>query len=243
MLKRKWTEKEDNWILQNTKGTRTELYERFIKEVPSDKSKDAFFSRRCKLGVSKKVYATKQGRPLYSERFTKGRVFIKVAQPNVWINKAKYVYMQHFPNADYTEPSFYVFLDGDIHNFDINNIAKVPMKLIGIFNKLGGVEKGNPELTKLKILQAKLKSKQLDAGEKIGLVTKHSKNSNSRYFKEERNIRERIRNKDPKLIEKRRKRDRKKLKYMKQFEPEKYQRRLEKLREYHRTHKQTKSKK
>ena len=54
------------------------------------------------------------------------------------------------------------------------NIERIEGKYRTLFLKFGGVD-GNPEVTKIRILQAKMRAAQLDLGEKIGTVRLYGK--------------------------------------------------------------------
>lgn len=192
-----WTDEINEWIKTTKKIKASEAYQLFLKTFPeiTDVSPTAFANQRSRLGaagICKNLTYAKTKRPLYSEHVKKGYVRIKIALPNVWVSKSKWVYMETHPWEDFSERSNYIFLDGDNRNFNPNNIERVPIKLMGVFCRLGGCEKGHPEITRLRLLQAKLKIVMLDRGEKLGLVTD---NTNGRRFKEERNARAREYNK------------------------------------------------
>lgn len=89
-----------------------------------------------------------------------------------------------------------MFLDGDNRNFDPNNIERVPLRIMGQFNLAGGCEVGNPEVTKLRILLAKMKMARFDCGEKLGLVV-NAGSARCRGFREERNRKAREYNSTP----------------------------------------------
>lgn len=78
--------------------------------------------------------------------------------------------MQTHPSEDLSERSNYIFLDGNNRNFSPENIERVPLVLMGLFNGCGGSVPGAPELTRLNLLRAKLKKAQLDALEKYGQI-------------------------------------------------------------------------
>lgn len=172
--RRVWDTTKDNWIKQHKHLRREESYELFLQAFPgSSATKNAYDSRCRFLGCliqQRKSKTPTNIKPLYSEKIKKGYVQIKVAQPSVWISKAQWVYTETHPWEDCTEPSRYFFLDGDKRNFSPDNIARIPNILVGIFSKMGGTADGNPELTKLRIIQARLKHKLLDISEKEGLA-------------------------------------------------------------------------
>lgn len=184
-----WTSEINEW-LKTTKGmTPKEAYTLFLKTYPenTDVTYVAFKNQRSRMkasGLCTNLNFSRKPRPLFSEQVKKGYIRIKVAQPNVWISKAKYVYMLAHPEEDLTERSNYVFLDGNNRNFDPTNIERVQIKYMGLFNGLGGTETGRPDITKLRILQAQLKYAILDKGEEIGEVVQVG---TSRRFKEDVN--------------------------------------------------------
>lgn len=181
-----WDKEKHDWIFSHKDMSRNEAYKLFCQAFPGvDVSPCGFFNERSRIGAAPKLKhgSTKQC-PLYSEHTKKGYVRIKIAQPNVWISKAKWVYMETHPWEDFGERSNYVFLDGNRRNFAPKNIERVPLRLMCVFCNLGGVEPGRPEITKLRIAQAKLKVAMLDAGEKLGLVIDYG---NDRRFRTDRN--------------------------------------------------------
>ena len=171
---RKCWDEEKTAFVKSTKGmNRRDALQRFRELYPDTDITDvAFYNYRSRVGAAEHGHdhGSTKAKPLYSEQFKKGYVRIKVAQPSVWIQKGKWVYMETHPWEDFSERSNYIFLDGDTQNFAPDNIERVPIKLMGIFCNLGGVVKGAPELTRLNLIRAKLKVAQLDALEKHGLV-------------------------------------------------------------------------
>lgn len=171
-----WDEEKNNF-LKSTKGmTRERAYKLFCEKWPeADVTAVAFYNQRSRMGAAGKAtyLGTRKARPLYSEQEKKGYVRIKIAQPNTWVSKSKWVYMETHPWEDFSERSNYIFLDGNTRNFHPENIERVPLSLMGIFAGLGGTVPGEPELTRLNILRARLKVAQLDALEKCGQVVKY----------------------------------------------------------------------
>lgn len=184
-----WTDELNTWLL-TTKGMKPgDAYALFLRTFPeiTDVTRTAFCNQRSRMGAAGKCTNPNFSRkpsPLYSEQIKKGYVRIKIAQPNVWVSKAKWVYMETHPWEDFTERSNYVFLDGNTRNFHPDNIERVPLRLMSQFNLMGGCEKGNPGVTRLRIMLAKLKMARYDAGEKLGLVVD---GGGGRLFREERN--------------------------------------------------------
>ena len=178
-----WTPEINEWI-KTTKGlTPKEAYNLFLQTYPNitDVTKTAFLNQRSRVGaagVCRNPGITREPRPLYSEHTKKGYVRIKIAQPNVWISKSKWVYMETHPeeweeikNEGRTN---YIFLDGDIRNFHPDNIARVPINVISVFNSLGGTVNRHPELTRLRLAEAKLKIKTLDCMEGTDKINKYA---------------------------------------------------------------------
>ena len=174
-----WNEERNNWLLAHKDMIKKEMYQLFLKENPDcfDVTYTAFINQCSRVGASYTQNNCWKGdrkpRPLYSEQIKKGYIRIKVAQPNVWISKSKWVYQETHPWEDFSERSNYIFLDGDNRNFKPDNIERVPLRMMGVFNCLGGCEKGNPEITRLRLLQAKHKVAILDVGEKLGLTVNY----------------------------------------------------------------------
>lgn len=183
-----WDAEKNAWLLAHKDMDRKEAYKLFLASFPdvNDVSECAFCNQRTRLGAVqyKRPHGSTTRRPLYSEQIKKGYVRIKIAQPSVWVSKSKWVYMETHPWEDFSERSNYIFLDGNSRNFSPDNIARIPLKIMGIFGNLGGTVPGNPELTRLNIAHAKLISAQLDAGEKAGLTVTVN---GCRYFREEVN--------------------------------------------------------
>lgn len=202
---RKIWDKQKNDFLISTKGMkRKDAYRLFLERFPeADVTETGFYSQRSKVGASNKSFVgghNRTARPLYSEQVKKGYVRIKIAQPSIWISKAKWVYMETHPWEDFTERSNYVFLDGDTRNFSPDNIERVELKYMGIYNLLGGVEVGRPDITKTRILLAKLQLVQVDVMEKTGLtvrtrdgrrVVKTRRNAWARAYNRREDVKER----------------------------------------------------
>ena len=98
-------------------------------------------------------------KPDFSERLRKSkssRIEIKIN--GKWIAKSKYVY-ETSTGKKVQDDEVVVFLDGNINNFDLNNLLCVKKRLLAIVNKhLSGTCKNNAELTKCKYDIAKLKT-------------------------------------------------------------------------------------
>ena len=218
-----WDKEKHDWIHAHKDMNRNKAYELFCKAFPeADITKIAFFNERSRIGASRCDWVgrhNRTARPLYSEQIKKGYVRIKIAQPSVWVSKAKWVYMETHPWEDFSERSNYVFLDGNNRNFSPENIERVPLKIMGVFNLMGGCEYGNPEVTKLRILQAKLKVAQLDVGEKLNLV---KNNGAGRCFIEEHKAKMRAYVVRPEVKERQAKNARERMRRLKVENPAKY---------------------
>ncbi len=98
-------------------------------------------------------------KPDFSERLRKSkssRIEIKIN--GKWIAKSKYVY-ETSTGKKVQDDEVVVFLDGNINNFDLNNLLCVKKGLLSFVNgHLSGTCKNNAELTKCKYDIAKLKS-------------------------------------------------------------------------------------
>lgn len=227
-----WNDNTNGFILKN-KGMRFRLkafYEAFMKEFPYSQVTYVAFKNQCsRLGVVSRhnPHGACKCRPLYSEHYKKGYVRIKIAQPNVWVSKAKWVYMETHPWEDFSESSEYIFLDGDTRNFHPDNIERLPRRIATLFASAGS-NKGGPEIVKLRIAQCKLKMAMLDAGEKLGLTCSTSA---GRRFIEDRNAsqRERMRRllKDDDFRKKFNQQRREYKQRIKESDPERYQKMLE----------------
>lgn len=183
----RWTQEMIDWIIANRQLSRQTRYAEFIKIFNVNIKAPSFYCHCSKVYIQKYGYADKAKaerlmKPLYAEQIRNGCVFIKVAQPKVWISKAKWVYMETHPWEDYTNDTnnfVYIFLDGDNRNFNPDNIERVPREIWGYLNHWA--VKGNADTTKLEILNAKLIMKTLDIGEKLGLTYAEG---SGRHFKD-----------------------------------------------------------
>ena len=226
-----WDDEKDAWLKAHKDMVRKDAYALFCKVFhDADISKNAFNTRRSVVGAAK---YQRRGRcralALYSERVKKGYVRIKIAQPNVWISKGAWVYMETHPWEDFSEKSHYIFLDGDSRNFRAENIERVPLSLMGIFNSLGGCVRGRADLTRLNLLRARLLSARLDVGERMGLTVVQG---HCRKFREERNLRMRVYNSDPERRKLINERAREYYRRLKSENPQKYEEIRKRHREY-----------
>lgn len=185
-----WTKEIRQWLVENTnKMGGKEAWELFQKNFPDVKTtKSGFCYIRQKLRITVAGHGKRTGFPLYSERERCGYSYIKVALfPSVYVPKAKWVYMETHPEeiAEIKRTDAFYFADGDNRNFDWKNILKVQRREQAVFQIYGGVVKGNPDATRLNLINAKLKLALLDKAETIkGMVIKAG---NCRVFRDEAN--------------------------------------------------------
>ena len=194
----------------------------FMQNFPDSQVTFTAFKNQCsRLGVVQQhnPHVSTKKRPLYAEHCKKGYVRIKIAEPNIWVSKSKWVYMETHPWEDFTERSNYIFLDGNNRNFSPENIERVELKYMAQFNYCGGCVKDNPELTRLHVIQAKLKLATLDAGERLGLT---ADGGGGRVFIAERNRKAREYNSRPERKKVNADRARLRRQRMKVEEPERY---------------------
>lgn len=191
---KKWTAEHDT-LLHEIKGkSAAERFRIFNEVFPGFTNKTGLLNRASRIGAVVKKCPRKghtKARPLYSEQFKKGYVRIKVAQPSTWWQKSKWVWVATHPGEPFDEKDCYYFMDGDNRNFAPDNIEKLGRHEITAFQQCGGIVPGQPELSRLNLLRARLKLAQLDAGEKIGEVVTQA---HYRVFREERNAKARERN-------------------------------------------------
>lgn len=82
---------------------------------------------KAKTTMFKKGNIPPNYRPVGSERITKdGYVEIKIADPNKWELKQRYIYSQH--HGEISKDDIVIFLDGDKSNFSINNLKLITRK-------------------------------------------------------------------------------------------------------------------
>lgn len=185
-----WTPERKQWLIDNTKGLgRQEAFDKFCRAFPEVQTTIiAVTNMRSRLRCASytRNHPSTRIRPLYSEHKKKGYIFIKVAMPNEWWSKAKFVYVATHPEkaGEILETDSFYFMDGDNRNFDWRNIELVHRYEQTIFINFGGIVPGQPDVSRLHLLQARLRLKQIDAAEKIGDVVVVN---NYRIIKSERN--------------------------------------------------------
>ena len=114
--------------------------------------------RKVKGTMFKKGNVPKNHREVGSERITvDGYVEIKVAEPNKWKLKSRYLYEQYH-NVKLTKSDVIIFLDGNRLNLDIDNLFLISRAALARFNQ-DKLYSDNPEMTKAAALMAELKTK------------------------------------------------------------------------------------
>lgn len=233
-----WSVERNQWLIDHKDMIKNEMYKLFLETFPEcqDVTYIAFKNQCSRIGASYTVNNCWRGdrkpRPLYSEQIKKGYVKIKIAQPNVWVSKAKWVYDETHPYEDCTGRANYVFLDGNTRNFSPDNIMRLTLSEMAHYNRLGGCCYGQPEITKLRIILARQRHALFEAGEKLGLTVDYGKGKSCRCFKADLDARRREYASRPYVKERRRQKAKERRKRMKIENPEKYAKILAQHREY-----------
>lgn len=151
-MKKIFNENHKKWIIQNAEGIRNEkLTEMFNKK----------FNMNVTVGQIKKFknfHHISSGfkscnLPVGTERNNKGYILIKIAEPDVWIEKHRYIYEKKYGKI----PKGFkiIFADKDKTNFDLDNLILVSNSEALIMNT-NNLIKENKELTKTGLNVAKL---------------------------------------------------------------------------------------
>lgn len=161
---------------------------RFVKGgTPWNKGKKMSDELRakCQSTMFKKGNKPMNTLPIGAEVKKKdGYVYVKVnniphAQWKNWRPKQVVIYENHHNVKVDTRTHIVMFLDGDKHNFDINNLMLVSRRVSRVVNT--HYEKSEDvEINKLNILQANLSVSILDTAEKLGQVVVYT-NKNNKY--------------------------------------------------------------
>ena len=183
----KWTDEYIAFLFELTNVKLKKDREKMFKEKfpESNFTAHAIATKMSEVGASRKRCSSWKTKPLYSEQEKKHYIQIKVAQPNVWWQKQKWVYLETHPWEfnNINETDVFIFLDGDNRNFAPDNIERLERKLQPAFMHCGGVVKGNATLSRINLARAKLTVAMLDVGEKIGICGRTG--NNGRFFKNE----------------------------------------------------------
>ena len=167
--KLKW---QAEWLafIDGTKGQRTDdAYKDFCCRFPdADITLVAFRNQRSRSGASdRKPHGTNKRAALFEERMKSGYLMIKIAEPDKWISKARYVYQNAHPDEEIKKNAQFYFLDRNTSNYNPENIIKIDARERTLFMQEGGIA-DDPAETKVRLLRARLRLAQLDLGEKIG---------------------------------------------------------------------------
>lgn len=128
--------------------------------VPANKGKKMSpeVYERCKATMFKKGQLPHNHRPVGSERVNvDGYVEIKVAEPNKWMLKQRYIYEKHY-NVKLTTQDNIIFLDGDRMNFEIDNLFRLSKAELARYNQDGNYG-SNQDISRAAAQVAVLKNK------------------------------------------------------------------------------------
>lgn len=121
-MKKIFNKEHEKWIRENAEGIRNEkLTQMFNKK----------FNMNVTVGQLKKFKHSHHissgfkscNLPVGSERESKGYIMVKVAEPNVWIEKHRHIYESMYGNI----PTGYkvIFADRNTRNFELDNLILV----------------------------------------------------------------------------------------------------------------------
>ena len=162
MSKSNFNKEEQQFIANNVKGNTitqlTNLFnKKFNKSIKENQIRNYKKKNKLKSGVNTKFYKNQMPhnyKPVGSE-FTddRGYVYIKIADPNEWITKQRYIYEKY--NGKIPKGYSVIFADSNKTNFDIDNliIARDKDKLVA---KNKHLIFDDAELTKTGLLIARL---------------------------------------------------------------------------------------
>ncbi len=116
---------------------------------PHNKGKKGYYGKGCEKTWFKKGNIPKNHKPVGSERIDKdGYTLVKVAEPKKW--RLKHVVLWEKHNGPVPKGYKVVFLDGDIKNITIENLALVSNQEMLMANRMG-LRYKNKELTEVGI--------------------------------------------------------------------------------------------
>lgn len=130
-MKKIFNQEHENWIRENVAGIRNEkLTEMFNKK----------FNISITVGQLKKFKNSHHissglkscNLPIGSERESKGYIMVKVAEPNVWIEKHRYVYESMYGSIPTGHKI--IFADKNTRNFEPDNLILVSDSEVLIMN-------------------------------------------------------------------------------------------------------------
>ena len=165
----KWTDEMLEAVKQTAGQDRETAYKAFCEKFTGITAR-AFYGQRSRSKVApNKPHGSNKRAKLYEERVKGDYVQIKVAMPASWKSKARWVWEETHPGEQTAKTDTFIFLNGNNRDFRPENIERIEAKLRTLLIKFGGADE-NPDVTRVRILQAKMRSAQLDLGEKIGTV-------------------------------------------------------------------------
>lgn len=153
MGQRIFFEKHEKWIRENAEGIRNEkLTEMFNKHFGINVTVGQIKKFKNFHHISSGLKSCNL--PVGSERKDKkGYVLIKIAEPNKWIEKHRYIYESMYGNIPTGHKV--IFADGNKENFDIDNLVLVSDSEALIMNTKK-LKYDDAELTKTGALIAKI---------------------------------------------------------------------------------------
>lgn len=192
MIKHTWTEEQAQTYIENYQNmTYKQLTDLINSKYQLNLSRDQvrYFGRKNDMRTSNTRHHFKKGNKLWvggkDTQFKKGHVYkeyplgtekineegytiIKVAmegkQREKWKFKHRVIYERFYGALEKGE--MVIFLDGDKRNFDIDNLEKISRGTNAMMN-VRKWHTDNAEITKVRILQAKLMSKRAEMEERI----------------------------------------------------------------------------
>ena len=121
-MKKIFNKEHEKWIRENAKGIRNEkLTEMFNKQFNMELTVNQIKKFKNFHHISSGLKSCNL--PIGSERKNKGYIFVKIAEPNIWIEKHKLIYESKYGKT----PKGYkvIFADKNKLNFDIDNLILV----------------------------------------------------------------------------------------------------------------------
>ena len=141
-IKHKYTLEEEKFLIKNVKGiSLKQLVEKFNAYFNLNLSENAIKHKKTQLKLSnginegryKKGNIPYDHRQVGSERISKeGYIKIKVAEPNKWQLKHRYLYEQ--ANGEIPKGYKIIFLDGNKKNISLSNLSLVKQSEIAIMH-------------------------------------------------------------------------------------------------------------
>lgn len=166
--KTKWTAEMLEAVKQARGQNREMAYKAFCKRFAGI-TEVAFYHKVSHKVERQRPHGSNKRAKLYEERVKSGYVQIKIAEPCTWISKARWVWEETHPAELTAKTDRFVFLNGNIRDFRPENVERIEAKYRTLFIKYGGVD-SDPEITRIRILLARIRAAQLDLGEKVGIV-------------------------------------------------------------------------